>query len=174
MSSLGSARPDAKTRRTARHDLIAGLVLIALSLFLFSASFDIPMESDDDGIGPRFFPQSICMLLAALGLVMALQGARKKSAPGDNSIFYGEVFVAKVLPLAVLSFVYLWLFVQFGYLLSTLVALYAAFLLFGVRGKGLVLMPPLMTVLFYYLFFGLMGVFEPPAEIFNLTDLFNG
>ncbi|WP_315983339.1 hypothetical protein [Aliamphritea spongicola] len=66
-------------------------------------------------------------------------------------------FLFKVLPLSVLSFVYVWLFQGFGYILATIVTLAIACYLFGVRGLRLLILPPVVSVIFYYLFFGLMG-----------------
>ncbi|MGY0217156.1 tripartite tricarboxylate transporter TctB family protein [Endozoicomonadaceae bacterium StTr2] len=160
-----------KSEVTARHNLVTGLVLVALAAFLFNASLDIPLDDSGDGIGPRFFPQAICLLLGILGGIMAFQGNMKQIAPGDLSIFEAGVFTRKVLPLVLVCAVYLWLFSLFGYVLSTAVALIIACYLFGVRGRALAILPILLSFVFYYLFFGLMGVFEPPADLFNIMDL---
>lgn len=168
MSTNDLNNSDRVARKTARHDLGTGLALVALAAFLFVESFGIPVEPDDAGLSARFFPQSICGLMAVIGAILAFNGARGQAAPDDKTTFNHTIFVAKVLPLAVLSFVYVWLFKLFGYTTATLITLYIASYLFGVRGKPLMLLSPIMSLLTYYLFFGLMGVFEPPAQIFDV------
>lgn len=159
-------------KRSARYDMIAGLALVGLAIFLLIASFDIPVEFGDSGIGPRSFPQAICGLIILIGMVLVVQGARGRIAPGDESSLEIMTFIKVVLPLVLLSFVYVLLFKLFGYVSSTLVILYAACFHFGVRGKALLILPLVVSAAFYYLFFGLMGVFEPPATLFNFIDLF--
>ena len=159
-------------RHTARQDMIAGLLLLGLAVFLFNASFGIPADMDESGIGPRSFPQGICILMGLIGGVMALQGARGRTAPGDKSSLHMGEFARVVLPLIGVSFLCVWLFKLFGYIAATLTTLWIACYLFRVRGKALYLLPPAISLIFYYVFFGLMGVFEPPAELFNVMDLF--
>ncbi|WP_027856514.1 tripartite tricarboxylate transporter TctB family protein [Marinobacterium jannaschii] len=174
MSTRDLNYSDRRARMTARHDLATGLVIVALAIFLFVESLSIPVDPEEPGLSSRFFPQSICGLMALLGTILAFNGARGRAAPDDKTTFAGSVFVRKVLPLSALSFAYVWLFQLFGYTTATLITLYIASYLFGVRGKALALLSPIMSLLFYYLFFGLMGVFEPPAEIFDVMVYLKG
>ncbi|MBN3560823.1 tripartite tricarboxylate transporter TctB family protein [Aliamphritea spongicola] len=179
-----STQPDMQTEAQAssqsgagasprgRADLVTGLVIMALAAFFFNETFAIPFDPEEGDISPRFFPQSICLMLGLLGGILAFQGGRGITAPDDNCSFDMQDFLFKVLPLSVLSFVYVWLFQGFGYILATIVTLAIACYLFGVRGLRLLILPPVVSVIFYYLFFGLMGVFEPPAEIFDLLAIF--
>ncbi len=161
---------DDVTRATARHDLIVGLFLVALAGFLYVASFDIPPGYDDEAVGPRFVPQAICLLLGSIGAVIAFQGARGRPAPNDRTQFSGNRFLVDVAPLSLLSFVYVGLFYLLGYWLATVLLIIAGGFLFGIRGKALIIMPLIAGSVFYYLFFKLMRVFEPPAKLLNILD----
>lgn len=174
MSTSDLNSSDRQARSTARHDLATGLAIVALAVFLFIESLGIPVDAEDAGLSSRFFPQSICGLMAVLGAILAFNGARGQSAPDDKTTFKSNIFISKVLPLSVLSFAYVWLFQLFGYTTATLITLYIASYLFGVRGRALLILSPIMSLLFYYLFFGLMGVFEPPAEIFDVMVYLKG
>lgn len=171
MSDSSSKTVDmAVTRKNARHDMITGIVLLAFAVFMFVASFDIPLD-DEEALGPQFFPQSICILLGLISSIFIAQGLKGKSAPGDNSQFELSDFIRVVIPLAILAGAYLWLLVLFGFLIATTLALYIAFLLFNVKGIKLLIFPPIIAVVFYLAFFVLLGIFEPPAQIFSLSQL---
>jgi len=163
---------DEGAQRSARHDLVAGLVLMSLGAFMFYASFDIPLDPDELGIGPRFFPQAICVFITLIGIALSVQSLLHHVAPGDISKFTLANFKMAPLPLFLINAAYVWMFSAFGYITSTLLALFVCCYLFGVRGKQLMLAPPILTLVFYYVFFGLMGVFEPPADIFNVVEFF--
>lgn len=171
MSVSAKKTEDDVARATARHDLAAGACLLIVSAVLFYASFDVPAGYDDEAVGPRFVPQAICLLLGTIGLVMAVQGLRGQPAPGDRTRFSGARFLQDVAPLSFVSFVYVGLFYLFGYWLATVLLILGGSLLFGVRGKALIIMPLIAGSVFYYLFFKIMRVFEPPAKLFNVLDL---
>ena len=163
-----AAQYKADTSRKHRADLVTGLVIFAIAAFFYNETFEIPVAPDEEDLSSRFFPQSICIILGALGALLVIQSIRGIQAPEDNTSFDMQDLLIRVLPLSLLSFLYVWLFKGFGYIPATLVLLYAGCFLFRVRGLQLVMLPPFATLLFYYLFFSLMGVFEPPAEIFDL------
>lgn len=148
--------------RKARHDRISGIVLIAIGAFLFTQTYQIPLDPYSAGLGPRFFPQSLCLVLAGLGLLLILSAHNVTSAASQ---FDPKVFTANVLPLVILTAIYLTLFWLVGYLLASMISLAIAGYLFDVRGKALVLLAIIASLAFYYLFFGLMGVFEPPSVL---------
>ncbi len=162
---------DDVTRATARHDLVVGLFMAALAAFLYYATLDIPPGYDDEAVGPRFVPQAICILLGAIGAIIALQGLRGMPAPNAPTRFSSARFWVDVAPLSFISFVYVGMFALFGYWLSTAVLIFAGCILFGVRSRALVFLPLIAASLFYYIFFKLMRVFEPPAKLFNILDL---
>lgn len=159
-------------RRTARHNSFAGLALVAIAAFLFWKSFSISLDFvDEEGIGPRFFPQAICIALGALGLAMAALGFKGSAAPTDSSSFKIARFWQDAVPLFLLGLGFIWAFQAFGYFAATLALIAAGLVLFAVRGRALWLMPPIAATALYLIFFRLMRVYEPPATVFDPLSL---
>lgn len=155
-------------RKTARHNIFAGLALVVLAAFFFWKSFNISLDFiDEEGIGPRFFPQAICVALGLIGVTMTVFGLREQVAPADKSSFEIKRFFADAVPLFALGIAFVWMFGAFGYVTACFVLLLVAALIFAVRGPSLILLPVCATVALYLLFFKLMTVFEPEATIFN-------
>ncbi|WP_170423806.1 tripartite tricarboxylate transporter TctB family protein [Ruegeria arenilitoris] len=160
-------------RKTARHNIFAGLALGALAAFFFWKSFAISLDFvDEEGIGPRFFPQSICLALGLIGATMVVFGLREQIAPADKSTFDAKRFFADAVPLFLLGLAFVWMFGAFGYVTACFVLLLVAAVLFAVRGPALILLPVCATAALYLLFFKVMTVFEPAATIFNPLSLF--
>lgn len=159
-------------QRTARHNLIAGLVLAVIAAFLYWRSFAISLDFvDEEGIGPRFFPQAICIALGMLGLLMGWNGLRGQVAPADRSSFEAARFWRDAIPLFVLALAFIWCFQAFGYFTATLILIAVGLLVFAVRGRALLLMPPIAATVLYLIFFRIMRVYEPSATIFNPISL---
>ena len=159
-------------RKTARHNTFAGLALIAIAAFMFWSSFSISLDFvDEEGVGPRFFPQAICLALGALGLVMAILGMKGRTAPSDSSSFSAARFWQDAVPLFLLGIGFIWAFGAFGYFAATLVLIAIGLFIFAVRSRALWLMPPIAAAALYLIFFRLMRVYEPPATIFNPLSL---
>lgn len=162
----------AVARKLARHNTVAGLALLAFAGFFFWKSFGISLDFvDEEGIGPRFFSQAICVALAAVGLLMTVLGFRGSTAPADKSTFDGHRFLTDAVPLLVLGLLFVWMFGAFGYVTACFVLLLASMVVFAVRGPALILMPVGATVVLYLVFFHLMTVFQPDATIFNPLSL---
>ena len=159
-------------RLTARHNIVAGLVLIALAGFFFFSSFSISLDFvDEEGIGPRFFPQAICVAFAVVGAALAVFGLRGQAAPADRSSFVAQRFFLDAIPLFALGLAYVWLFGAFGYAVACFVLLAAGLWAFDVRGATLIVMPVAVAAVLYLVFFKLMTVFEPAATVFNPLTL---
>ena len=159
-------------RRTARHNIVAGLALIAIAGFFFYSSFSISLDFvDEEGMGPRFFPQAICVALAVVGAALALFGIRGQAAPADRSSFVPERFLFDAIPLFALGIAYVWLFGAFGYAVACFLLLAAGLWTFNVRGATLIVMPAACAAVLYLVFFKLMTVFEPEATILNPLTL---
>ncbi len=162
----------AVARNVARHNAVAGLALLAFAGFFFWKSFDISLDFvDEEGIGPRFFPQAVCVALAAVGLLMTVLGLRGQVAPADKTTFESKRFLTDAVPLFVLGLLFVWMFGAFGYVAACFVLLLASTVVFAVRGPALILLPVGATVVLYLVFFHLMTVFEPAATIFNPLSL---
>ena len=167
-----AGQKDNMARQTARHNVVSGLALIALAGFFFYSSYSISLDFvDEEGVGPRFFPQAICVALGGIGAVLVFFGLRGQSAPADKSTFEAYRFLVDALPLFALGLAFVWVFGAFGYVVACSALLFAALWLFGVRGLELALMCLLTTAVLYLLFFKLMAVFEPAATIVNPLTL---
>lgn len=159
-------------RRTARHNIFSGIALGGLAAFFYWKSYAISLDFvDEEGIGPRFFPQAICIALGLIGAALVTFGLRGDTAPADKSTFDARRFFSDAVPLFVSGLAFVWLFGVFGYVVACLVLLLASAVLFGVRGQALVLLPVGATAVLYLLFFKLMNVFEPEATILNPLSL---
>lgn len=159
-------------RRTARHNIAAGAALAAFAAFFFLKSFDISLDFvDEEGVGPRFFPQAICVAFGLIGVILIFFGFRQQVAPADKTSFEAKRFFTDAVPLFLLGLAFVWMFGAFGYVVACFVLLLLASLLFAVRGPALILLPVLGTGALYLLFFKLMTVFEPAATIFNPLTL---
>ncbi|GAB5436336.1 MAG: hypothetical protein FalmKO_14610 [Falsiruegeria mediterranea] len=168
----GNANIDV-ARTTARHNIVAGAALAALATFFFWKSFNISLDFvDEEGVGPRFFPQAICVALGLIGLTLIVFGLRGQTAPADKSSFEAKRFFSDAVPLFLLGLAFVWMFGAFGYIVACFVLLLIASLLFVVRPPALLLLPVIGTTALYLLFFKLMTVFEPAATIFNPLSLF--
>ncbi|MEM7299480.1 MAG: tripartite tricarboxylate transporter TctB family protein [Pseudomonadota bacterium] len=155
-------------RETARHNVVTGLALVVLAAFFFWNSYSISLDFvDEEGIGPRFFPQAIAVVLGILGLILAGSGVLGRAAPADKTSFEARRFWLDAVPLFLLSLVFVWLFKSFGYLVATLILIAVGLLVFSARGRALWLTPPIAAILLYLVFFRLMRIYEPPAAIFN-------
>ncbi|WP_170416243.1 tripartite tricarboxylate transporter TctB family protein [Ruegeria atlantica] len=159
-------------RKTARHNIVAGAALVALAAFFFWKSFNISLDFvDEEGVGPRFFPQAICVALGLIGLILIVFGIRNQTAPADKSSFEAKRFFSDAVPLFLMGLAFVWMFGAFGYVTACFVTLFCAGLLFAVRLPALILLPVIGTIVLYLLFFKLMTVFEPAATIFNPLSL---
>jgi TctA family transporter len=139
-------------RVTARHNIFAGLALIVLAAVFFWQSFVISLDFvDEEGIGPRFFPQAICTGLALIGAALVILGLRQDIAPADRSSFVGQRFLFDAV--------------------ACFALLLAGAKIFAVRGIAQFLLPLLTTVGLYLILFKLKTVFEPAARIVNPLTL---
>ena len=154
--------------RAARNDAIAALLMLAVVALFASVTAQIFVDPRDPGFGARDFPVMVLLLMAALALA---QGglALVRLARSDWHVYEaGEAgpVLRYLLPMLVLGFVYVWLLELFQYVLPTFCALAASLAIFGNRGAfRLMAVPLIVTVLFYFLFFGVFGLNEPEGVI---------
>lgn len=160
----------------ARIDLAISAVVTAFALLVWWGTVQIDTEA---GLfeGPRLLPSivgtGLLMLSAGLAVHAVSRMAVGAAVRGRADPVDLRGFVRVSAPLLVLLFSYVALLNGFGYLLATVLAAPAAFLLFGNRGPLQVLVLPIMlAVLFYVLFFHLLGMFDPPGTVLDLSQSF--
>jgi hypothetical protein len=77
------------------------------------------------------------------------------------------------IPLTAIVLIYVGLLNGFGYLFATLLVAPAFFKLFGNQGTKHGLVIPIITaIVFYVLFFMVLGLFDPPGEILDFSEIF--
>jgi hypothetical protein len=160
----------------ARNDLGISAVVTAFALLVWWGTVQIDTEA---GLfeGPRLLPSivgtGLLMLSAGLAAHAAWRIATGAPSGGPPEPVDWRGFARVAAPLLVLLFSYVALLIGFGYLLATVLAAPAAFLLFGNRGPLQVLVLPIMlAVLFYVLFFHLLGMFDPPGTVLDISQSF--
>lgn len=152
-------------------DLLGGLLVLFLTLGLFvPAVDDIYIDPRDAGFSARDFPIGVLFLLVLLSCVM-LVGAvyrwlnHRKNRRWDYSPQTASFF-RHVIPMLGIGYGYAWLVGMFQYLLPTVLATAGAMAVYGNRGVWRLLVVPVMVSVFYYLlFFGVLGLYEQPGTI---------
>lgn len=140
----------------ATSDLIAGLLLLALSAAMFAATFSFPKLTV--ALSPTVFPRFVTVglfLLSALLLLQSLTRRRGVRRPRDRPRPQSAArrFPLRFLLLAGSGLLYALLLQPAGYLLATPPFLAAAMLLFGERRwLRLVLVPLAGTALLFAVF----------------------
>ena len=165
------------TRMTAAWgDLAISAAVAFLGLFMWWGALQI---ETDAGLfeGPRLFPCLVATGLLVLAAVLAATAALKTSGEtvGDKGFTTTSwrSFWTVALPLTGMLILYVGLFNGFGYLIATLLVAPGAFWLFGCRGPlQVVVLPTALVVAMYLLFFRVLGMFDPPGTILDLSDFF--
>jgi len=164
---------------TAAIFLIAGFFLIL--------ALDINPDSDE-AIGPRFVPMFIAVTMLVLGVlisVLALMNNDQRStgveASGDlipaeaydeDDFGFRDANVRRVFAVIACGAAYIALFFAFGYLVSTLLSMILIMLAFGNRRPvPLIIYPVVGTVVYQYIFMGLMGLHDPAGEMIDFTAI---
>jgi hypothetical protein len=103
--------------RYATRDTIAGLLCLAISVWLFSLTFGLP-QSPFVPVGPGFYPRLVLLLSAVLSAALMIQGiaaARKRGAPAarERRNYFGVVLAFVLFGLYVALLPYL------GYRIAT-------------------------------------------------------
>lgn len=131
------------------------------------------VDPRDPGFGSRDFPVMVLVVITLLTLAMGLSAFIRLARSGWAVYEPGEVapVFRYLLPAVVLGFTYVWLLELFQYVLPTFAVLATSLALFGNRGLfRLVLVPLLVTTLFYLLFFGVFGLNEPLGTVLSYEN----
>ncbi len=150
-------------------DVIEGIVLALFSLIAIWGAWQVPGASPGDtwaGIVP--FAASVALLVLSSLLIV---GGLRMADHGSAEIKNGSPGTLDILILFAIALLYQQSFRWFGYLLPTAIVAPAVFYLFGVRNWiGLAASIVLCPLIFYLIFFQLLGVFPPYGEVFDLMD----
>lgn len=156
--------------KTARNDALAGaLVLLVTGLFA-SVTGDIYIDPLDPGFSSVDFPIMVLTLLTILSLVL-IGNAILPLARSNWKLYQAGEWkpaVRYVVPTAVLGFAYVWFITMFQYPMPTLIATVGMLAMFGNRGwSRLLLIPVVSTVVYYILFYALLGLHEAPGTVWQ-------
>ena len=92
MSADKSHRSDAPIPALLRQDFVGGLVVIAVALFAFWQSADLPIGTLGE-VGPGMLPRGLAILLGLLGALLVVDSLAEEGAPLDRWSIRGPVLV---------------------------------------------------------------------------------
>ncbi|MFQ6548537.1 tripartite tricarboxylate transporter TctB family protein [Aestuariibius sp. 2305UL40-4] len=139
-----------------------GAVVLSLGLAAALSALAIPLGPDGDW-GARLFPLLAAAALILAGLSEFRSDQRGMPSEGGDS--------RKVITLAALGVLYIWLIFQVGYLLASPPVIAATLYLFGVRKRTTLIVAAIIVPLALHLFFfRLLGAFPPLGDRFDILD----
>lgn len=156
--------------KTARNDALAGVLVLLVAGIFGSVTGDIYVDPLDPGFSSVDFPIMVLSLMTVLSLVLIGNAIRplartnwKLFEPGE-----WEPAVRYVVPTAAIGFAYVSFITMFQYPLPTLIATVSALAMFGNQGSVRLVMIPLVSTLVYYiLFYALLGLHESPGTVWE-------
>lgn len=159
--------------KSARNDAIAALMVLCVVAVFAPVTSDIFVDPLDPGFSAQDFPIGVLSLMTILALALLARAVIGLARSGWQIYEPGEAapFLLFLLPIVLLGFLYVWLLEQFQYVLPTFFALCVSMAIFGNRGLvRLVVVPAIVTAVFYILFYGVFGLNEAPGEILSYDN----
>lgn len=163
---------------TQRVNLAISTVVALVGIFMWWGVVNFDTE-DALFEGARLLPSIVgtgLILLAGVLLVSGTEEAEIEKEPTkiDEPDDYGWRGLNTVaVPLTAIVLIYVGLLSGFGYLIATILISVAFFKLFGNQGIKYGLTFPIVTaIVFYILFFNVLGLFDPPGEILDMSEIF--
>ncbi len=159
--------------RSARNDAIAGVMVLAVAAVFGSVTSDIFIDPRDPGFSAQDFPIGVLTLMTILGVVLTARAVAQIAQGGWHIFEAGEAgpILRYLVPVVALGFLYVWLLELFQYLLPTVFALSAVLAIFGNRGfVRLVVIPIVVAMIFYVLFYGVFGLNETTGTILGYDN----
>jgi len=153
---------------TARNDALAGVLVLLVTGAFASVTGEIYVDPLDPGFSSVDFPIMILVLLTCFSLWLVAKSIPPLRRSGWKLYEADEasLLLSYVVPTVLAGSAYIALMVMFQYPLPTLAATAAALAMFGNRGWNRLLALPLATTLVYYiLFYALLGLHEPPGTV---------
>ena len=148
-------------------DQISGLIILGIGVFYLSKTAKLAIWKGKT-LGPGFFPLLLGIALVALTvllLVKATLAARDPSLSLPQRFFPSRSGLLKLLYLIGALAVYVLTLQPLGYLLSTLLFLFALFLAWDPKRPGLAVAVAVGTVLGSYVFFDLLLQVQLPKGL---------
>lgn len=147
--------------------------MLLVAAVFFAATGDIYEDPRDPGFSAQDFPRGVVVLIGMFGAVLFLRTLRGFRISKWRIVELEEIqsLLAYVVPIAVLGFLYVWLLQLAQYLIPTVLVTSAALMLYGNRGiVRLVIVPVIGGLIYYTLFYGVLGLFEAPGTLINYEN----
>jgi len=144
-------------------DLMIGVLMMALAVAVLLLSGSLAQAKV--GLGPAGYPRAVAIIMLVLGLVMVvstlIKGMPKLVWKPDRQMFL------RVAGTVVISFVYLWLLNQIGFLFLTPFYLFALMWIFRYPNLKVAALASIgSSILIYLLFTKVFMVFLPEFTLF--------
>ena len=156
--------------KTARNDALAGVLILLVTGIFASVTGDIYIDPLDPGFSSVDFPIMVLSLLTMLSLALIGKAIAPLAHTNWKLFEPGEwkPDVRYVVPTVAIGFAYVWFITMFQYPLPTLIVTVCALAMFGNRGVGrLVVIPLVSTLVYYILFYALLGLHEAPGTVWE-------
>lgn len=147
--------------------------MLLVAAVFFAATGDIYEDPRDPGFSAQDFPRGVVVLIGMFGAVLFLRTLRGFRISKWRIVELEEIqsLLAYVVPIAVLGFLYVWLLQLAQYLIPTVLVTSAALMLYGNRGiVRLVIVPVIGGLIYYTLFYGVLGLFEAPGTLISYEN----
>lgn len=139
---------------------IFSLFLFILCLFLLYQGFNIKTEFSYEPLGPRAFPVG-ALILITLGSFLLFFFAEKTEVKWNKSA------LIKIALLLLVFFLFAYLFEIIGFILSSIIFLFFAALIFSARIIPALVFAVLGAVFLFYAFDTLMQITLPQGAVFE-------
>jgi hypothetical protein len=142
--------------------------------------------SSDDAVGPRFVPMVVAVTMLCLGALISVMAIHENTnrnngenhaddlippeAYEEDDFGFRDSDIRRVVAVIGCGIAYIILFFSFGYFVATLLSLFLVLLAFGNRKPmTLIGLPIIGTIIYQYIFMGLMGLHDPAGELIDFT-----
>lgn len=159
--------------QSARNDLIAAILVLGVAAVFGYATKDIYVSPFDPGFSARDFPIIVISLLVIFTVIMMFPALKRLARTGWRIYEAGESQSLRsyVLPMVAAAFLYVWLNQMFQYFGPTILAAIVSLAMFGNRTWArLTVVPVIGAVVYYVLFFGIMGLHETPGTVWEFNS----
>lgn len=143
-------------------DRVAGVLLLALAVFVFVYSFTLPDPVQELDPGVAAFPRALAVVIGVLALVPLLRPQRGEALPRDGNAW-------RIIGTVLLLIGYALVLDVIGFVITTVLFILAELLLLGIRRPVTLIVMPLGVGLgLFYLFRVLLGVALPTSGLGGL------